>query len=91
MEASLRTQLAQTYKNIEWIVVNDRSTDETGTIIDKLSMEDERIKPVHIEILPEGWLGKIMRFMKVFLQAKGDYILLQMEMFILKKILFQKR
>lgn len=75
IEGSLRTQLAQTYKNIEWIVVNDRSTDETGTIIDKLSTEDERIKPVHIEILPKGWLGKNHALYQGFHQAKGDYIL----------------
>lgn len=37
----------QTYKNIEIIVVNDGSTDNTGQILDNLSLKDKRIKIVH--------------------------------------------
>ena len=39
----------QTYKNIEIILVNDGSTDNTGMIIDKLALKDERIKVIHKE------------------------------------------
>ena len=30
INSSVRSQLKQTYKNVEWILVNDRSTDELG-------------------------------------------------------------
>ena len=48
----------QTYSNIEIICINDRSTEDTGTIMDTFSQEDQRIKVIHIQELPIGWLGK---------------------------------
>lgn len=37
----------QTYKNIEIILVNDGSTDNSGDICNRLSDEDDRIKVIH--------------------------------------------
>ena len=54
IEAALRSLLRQDYPNIEFIVVDDRSDDETGAILDRM----EGIKVVHIRELPAGWLGK---------------------------------
>ena len=42
----LDTILAQTYKNLEIICVNDGSTDGTGDIIAKYSKKDSRIKVI---------------------------------------------
>ncbi|WP_395015914.1 glycosyltransferase family 2 protein [Robinsoniella peoriensis] len=39
----------QTYKNIELIVVDDGSQDDTGKIIDAIKETDERIKVIHIQ------------------------------------------
>lgn len=39
----------QTYKNIEIILVNDGSTDESGKILDEYSNKDSRIKVFHKE------------------------------------------
>lgn len=55
---SILSQLGQTYENVEWILVNDRSDDRTGDIMDDLARQDPRIKVNHIRELPAGWLGK---------------------------------
>lgn len=39
--------LTQTYKNLEIILVDDGSTDESGRICDKLKKQDERIVVIH--------------------------------------------
>ncbi len=75
IEASLRSQLKQTYPYMEWIVVNDRSTDDTGKIIDSLAQEDRRIKQIDITSLPQGWLGKNHALYQGYLEAKGQYLL----------------
>lgn len=39
--------LTQSYKNLEIIIVNDGSTDNSGLICDELAKEDNRIKVIH--------------------------------------------
>jgi glycosyltransferase involved in cell wall biosynthesis len=73
--ASILSQLEQTYKNVEWILVNDRSTDATGLLMEELQQEDSRISVVHIEELPEGWLGKNNALYRGYLQASGKWLL----------------
>lgn len=75
IKSSILSQLEQTYKNVEWILVNDRSTDSTGLLMDELQQEDHRITVIHIEELPEGWLGKNNALYKGFLQASGRWLL----------------
>ena len=41
--------MAQTYKNLEIILVDDGSTDGTGELCDKLGSEDSRIRVLHKE------------------------------------------
>ncbi|MEH7095111.1 glycosyltransferase [Neobacillus vireti] len=75
IEVSILSQLKQTYKNVEWILVNDRSTDATGSIMDRLSRQDSRIRVLHIKELPAGWLGKNHALYNGTLQASGQWIL----------------
>ena len=72
---SIRTQLNQTYKNTEWILVNDRSDDGTDKVMENLVRLDSRIKVIHIDSLPEGWLGKNHALYKGYQRAAGNLIL----------------
>ena len=58
IEKGLQSILAQDYPNLEFIVADDRSTDETGRILDRLADQNPRVHVVHITELPKGWLGK---------------------------------
>lgn len=47
LERCLNSVLNQTYSNIEIIIVNDGSTDNSGKIIDEFAQKDSRIKVLH--------------------------------------------
>ncbi|OEH94204.1 glycosyl transferase [Bacillus solimangrovi] len=75
IEKSIRSQLLQQYEHVEWIVVNDRSTDKTGEIIDRIATSDKRVKPLHIRSLPNNWLGKNYALFQGYKKASGDVFL----------------
>jgi glycosyltransferase involved in cell wall biosynthesis len=58
IEAGVRSLLALDYPNLELLVVNDRSTDRTGEILDRIAAEQPKLNVVHLTELPQGWLGK---------------------------------
>jgi glycosyltransferase involved in cell wall biosynthesis len=58
IEQTVRRLLAQQGVEIELIVVDDRSTDETSPILQRLTKEDSRLRVIRIDQLPDGWLGK---------------------------------
>jgi GT2 family glycosyltransferase len=64
IQATLRSLLASTGLNLEIIAVDDRSTDCTGELIDRVAAENRtgagphRLQVIHITELPAGWLGK---------------------------------
>lgn len=49
LEKCVNSILAQTYKDIQLILVNDGSTDGTGEICDRLAKQDNRILVIHKE------------------------------------------
>jgi len=75
LEHALQSVLGLDYPGLEIMVVNDRSTDGTGDILEKLAKDDLRLTLLHIESLPEGWLGKTHALHKGAQQAQGEFIL----------------
>jgi len=78
VEATLTRLLALDYDNYEVIAVNDRSTDNTDEIMDRVAARPEargRLQVIHIDALPSGWLGKTHAMWAAARQATGDWLL----------------
>ncbi len=61
--------------NIEWIVVDDRSSDKTGELLDKAQSRLNNFQCLHNSILPEGWLGKVHALHLGIQASQGEWVL----------------
>ncbi len=75
IEAAVRSQLAQDYPDLEFVLINDRSTDATGEIVERLAATDVRVRALHIDRLPEGWLGKVNALNTGVRESTGEWLL----------------
>ena len=75
IEAAARSLLAQEYPALEFVMVDDRSTDRTGAILDALAEREPRLQVVHVRALPPGWLGKNYALQQGADAARGEWIL----------------
>lgn len=76
IEAALTSLLNLSYPNLEIIAINDRSTDKTSEILERLQKtHSERIRVFHIKDLPPGWLGKNHALYLGSQYAKGEWLL----------------
>jgi len=77
IERCLRSLLAQEGVEFELFGVDDRSTDRTPDIIERLATEDphSRLTLIRIKELPPGWTGKCNALMQAQASAKGDWLL----------------
>lgn len=78
--ATLDALMAADYAGLRVLVVDDRSTDGTGAIVDAYVAEYAVRKPgrlaaIHIAELPEGWLGKTFALMVATENSASDYLL----------------
>jgi cellulose synthase/poly-beta-1,6-N-acetylglucosamine synthase-like glycosyltransferase len=78
IEQGLTQLLALDYDNYEIIAVDDRSTDRTGEIMDRVAdsaAAHGRLHIIHVDSLPSGWLGKTHAMWTAAKQASGDWLL----------------
>lgn len=75
IEPALRAALASDYPALQLVAVDDRSTDRTGAIVDALAAKDPRVVAVHVQELPEGWLGKLNAMQRGLERADGEWLL----------------
>ena len=76
LERALRSLMAVDYPGLEVIAVNDRSTDTTGEIMDRVASESDRLRVIHNNSLPQGWLGKNYVLQLASQQVSGEYMLM---------------
>ncbi len=85
IERALSSLLSLDYDNYEVIAVNDRSTDQTGEIMEKIAhlyvsngrdgVAGPTLRVVHHTELPPGWLGKTHAMWTAANLASGDWLL----------------
>ncbi|HZM69528.1 MAG TPA: glycosyltransferase family 2 protein [Candidatus Cryosericum sp.] len=76
IEGTVERLLRQRYPGLQVIVVDDRSTDGTSGILDRLKgAAGGRLDVVHNRELPPGWLGKCHACRTGAERARGDFLL----------------
>jgi len=73
----LLSALNQDYPNYEVLAINDRSTDNTGAVMDEIARANPKLRVVHIRDgeLPEGWTGKCNALHRAYQHATGQWLL----------------
>jgi chlorobactene glucosyltransferase len=72
----LTSLLQQDYENYEVVAVDDRSVDDTASIIADLAAVHQKLKLVHGDSAPpDGWTGKCHAINQALRVADGDWLL----------------
>jgi len=75
IEPALRSLVQMQYPCLEIIVLDDRSTDGTFQLLQRLQQEFPQIRIKRIEELPPGWLGKNHALQQGADMARGEILL----------------
>jgi len=75
VEQAARSLLAQDYPKMTVLLVDDRSGDGTGAILDRLAQENPRLRVAHVTELPEGWIGKCHALARGAEETDSEWIL----------------
>jgi hypothetical protein len=73
--AAMATRFEDDYPDLEIVFVDDRSTDGTGEIAAAVAAGDPRFRPVRVDELPDGWLGKVHAMQLGVDVATGEWLL----------------
>ena len=76
LATALASRLADNYPELEIVVIDDRSSDATGAIADEFARQDPRVRVIHLDALPDGWLGKLHAMQRGAAVASGEFLLL---------------
>lgn len=73
----LLSALNQDYPDYHVVAVDDRSTDDTGRMMDEIAAANPRLKVLHIPhgSLPAGWTGKCNALQQAVKLAEGKWLL----------------
>lgn len=74
LPGALQTLLSLDYPRYEVIAADDRSVDATGAILGEAAKRDARLKPVRIDSLPGGWLGKPYALQRAYERSSGEWL-----------------
>ncbi len=75
LEQALQTVIDLEYPFKEIVLINDRSTDNTGEIIAQFKARYSAITVINIDELPSGWLGKNNALYQGSLHSKTEWLL----------------
>lgn len=75
IETAMHSLLKQDYHDYEIVAIDDRSTDRTGEILDRLALANPHLQVDHITQLPDEWLGKNHALHDGASRALGEWLL----------------
>lgn len=76
IRACIESALAQDYPNLDVIAIDDRSTDNTGAVMDDIAARHPKLKAFHNTVAPPpGWTGKNNALHQGVKHADGDWLL----------------
>jgi glycosyltransferase involved in cell wall biosynthesis len=73
--AAVQSLLQVDYPDLEIILINDRSTDRTAEVAERLAQLDSRVRRIDIDQLPAGWLGKVHALQQGIRASSGEWLL----------------
>jgi cellulose synthase/poly-beta-1,6-N-acetylglucosamine synthase-like glycosyltransferase len=85
-----------THSPVEFILLDDASTDRTRELLIHLTKEDPRFRIIDGKPLPKGWVGKVHACKELSRHASGSYYLyldadVRVSPSIVEKVLFQMK
>lgn len=75
LPGALATMMEIDYPWLEVVGVDDRSKDATGRILDEFAKTHSRLRVVHVDKLPNAWLGKPHGLQKAYEVSSGEWLL----------------
>jgi cellulose synthase/poly-beta-1,6-N-acetylglucosamine synthase-like glycosyltransferase len=75
VEEALQSVCQLDYPHLHIIVINDRSTDGTSAILDRMKQHHARLNIITVNQLQEGWLGKNHAMYQGYLASSDEWLL----------------